>query len=99
MRRSKQRFARDGFSISSMPAAACSCDKHDALIALGNALLILLQNDQDDDAYAHEDSKCGLTPIPPLGLPHGNHSAPMTMNPTRYRVNAMPRPHRARFLL
>jgi hypothetical protein len=76
MRRSKQTFARNGFSISGMPAAACSCDKRDALIALGNALLILLQNDQDDDAYAHEDSKCGLTPIPPLGLPHGEPLGP-----------------------
>jgi len=71
MRRSKQTFARNGFSISGMPAAACSCDKRDALIALGNALLILLQNDQDDDAYAHKDSKCGLTPIKAKTLPCG----------------------------
>jgi hypothetical protein len=28
-----------------------------------------------------------------------NHSAPMTMNPIRYKANAMPSPHSARFLL
>ena len=49
----------------------CSYDEHDGLIALGKALLIFLQDDQDDDANAHEDSKCGLPPIPPLRLPHG----------------------------
>src|ERR1700736_388349 len=49
----------------------CSYDEDDGLIALGKALLIFLQDDQDDDANAHEDSKCGLPPIPPLRLPHG----------------------------
>jgi hypothetical protein len=66
---SPPRFAdcrRDANFEDGMPhQCRCSYDEHDGLIAF------FLRDDQDDDANAHEDSKCGLPPIPPLRLPHG----------------------------